>query len=81
MHDTVDLEARGVPSVFIATREFRDGAESQARALGADPVAFYVEHPIQDRTDEEMAEIAERALEPLLEVMTSGTPSLSRSVR
>ncbi len=64
-----------MPSLFIATTEFRDGAKSQARALGADPVALYVEHPIQDRTDAEMAEIADRALEPLLELMTSGSPT------
>ena len=40
MHDTVDLESRGVPSVFVATVEFVDGAVAQARALGAD-VARY----------------------------------------
>ena len=65
MHDTVDLEARGVPGVFVATVEFIDGAEAQAKALGADPAAVYVEHPIQDRTDDEMREIAERAYDAL----------------
>jgi hypothetical protein len=66
VHDTVDLEARGVPSVFVATVEFTDGAVAQARALGADPAAVYVEHPIQDRTDEEMTAIAERAIDAIL---------------
>ena len=66
MHDIVDLETRGVPGVFVATVEFTDGAESQARALGADPAAVYVEHPIQDRTDDEMVAIADRAFEKLL---------------
>ena len=66
MHDIVDLEGRGVPGVFVATVEFTDGAESQARALGADPAAVYVEHPIQDRTDEEMVAIADGAFEKLL---------------
>ena len=66
MHDIVALEARGVPGVFVATVEFTDGAESQARALGADPAAVYVEHPIQDRSDEEMVAIADRAFERLL---------------
>jgi hypothetical protein len=61
VHDIVDLEARGVPGVFVATVEFTDGAQAQARALGADPAAVYVEHPIQDRTDAEMDAIAERA--------------------
>ncbi len=63
MHDTADLEARGVPSAFVATVEFIDGAERQATALGADTAAIFVEHPIQDRTDEEMRDIADRAFE------------------
>jgi hypothetical protein len=65
VHDTVDLEARGVPSLFVATVEFEDGARAQARALGADPAAVYVSHPIQDRSDAEMVEIAERAIEEI----------------
>jgi len=40
--------------------------EAQARAIGADPAAVYVEHPIQDRSDEEMRDIADRALDALL---------------
>ncbi len=61
MHDIADLEARGVPGVFVATTAFVDGAEAQARALGADPAAVYVEHPIQDRTDAEVVALADRA--------------------
>ena len=66
MHDTVDLEARGVPALFVATLEFEDGALAQARALGADPAAVYVPHPIQDRTDAEMVALAEQALERIV---------------
>jgi hypothetical protein len=66
VHDTVDLEARGVPGVFIATVEFEDGARAQARALGADPAAVYVAHPIQDRSDAEMVAIAEDAIERIV---------------
>ena len=71
MHDTVDLETRGVPSLFVATTEFVDGAEAQARALGADPAAVYVEHPIQDRSDEEMRAIADGAVEAVLARLVS----------
>ena len=63
MHDIIDLEARGIPGVFVATTEFVDGAEHQAKALGADPAAVYVEHPIQDRTDAEMVAIADAAFD------------------
>jgi len=66
VHDTVDLEARGVPSVFVATVEFVDGAQAQARALGADPAAVYVEHPIQDRSDAEMSAIADQAIDEIV---------------
>ena len=69
MHDTADLEARGVPSAFVATVEFEDGAIHQARALGADPAAIYVPHPIQDRTDDEMRAIADDAVEAVLEAL------------
>lgn len=65
MHDTVDLEDRGLPSVFVATVEFVSGADAQARALGAEASAVYVEHPIQDRTDAEMRGIADRAVEEI----------------
>jgi hypothetical protein len=71
VHDTVDLESRGVPSAFVATVEFSDGALRQARALGADPQAVYVEHPIQDRTDEEMRSIADGALEAVLDALVA----------
>ncbi len=66
MHDTLELEVRGIPSVFIATVEFTDGAEVQARALGADPAAVYVRHPIQDRTDDEMRAIANEAFKEVV---------------
>ena len=55
-----------MPSVFVATSEFVDGAEVQARALGADTAAVFVEHPIQDRSDAEMRAIADAAVEALL---------------
>ncbi|MBW2273340.1 MAG: hypothetical protein JRG96_08720 [Deltaproteobacteria bacterium] len=71
MHDTTNLEAQGVPGVFVATVEFTDGAEAQARAIGANPAAVYVEHPIQDRSDEEMREIADRALDAVLAGLVS----------
>ena len=55
-----------MPGVFVATVAFTDGAEAQARALGADPAAVYVEHPIQDRTDAELVSIADQAFEAVV---------------
>ena len=66
MHDSVDLEARGVPAIFVATVEFEDGVAAQARALGAEPAAVYVAHPIQDRSDPEMVAIADGAIQGIV---------------
>jgi hypothetical protein len=66
VHDIVDLETRGIPSVFVATTQFVDGAERQAKALGFDPAAVYVSHPVQDRTDAEMEQMAELAFDKLV---------------
>ena len=67
----VDLEDRGLPSVFISTVEFVDGADAQAKALGTTPSAVYVEHPIQDRTDEEMRIIADKAVDEIVSRIVS----------
>lgn len=71
MHDTVDLEDRGLPSVFVATVEFVSGADAQAKALGAEASAVYVAHPIQDRTDEEMRGIADLAVEEVVRAIVT----------
>jgi hypothetical protein len=72
VHDIIDLEARGVPGVFVATVEFVDGAEQQARALGGNPAAVFVDHPIQDRTDEEMVAIADGAFDQVVAALLGG---------
>ena len=69
MHDILDLESRGVPGAFVATVEFEDGARAQARALGGDPAAVYVPHPVQDRTDAEMQAMADEAVPAVLRAL------------
>jgi hypothetical protein len=69
VHDIVDLETRGVPAMFVATTEFVDGADRQAKALGFDPAAVYVSHPVQDRTDEEMRAMADQAFESVVKTL------------
>ena len=60
-----------MPGVFVATIAFTDGAEAQARALGADPAAVYVEHPIQDRTDGELVAIADQAFDAVVAALVA----------
>jgi hypothetical protein len=71
VHDIVNLESLGIPSVFVASSEFVDAAEAQSKSLGADPAVVFVAHPIQDRTDEEMQALADGAVEALLGNLTA----------
>jgi|TARA_B100001142_G_scaffold325175_1_gene378268 hypothetical protein len=59
----MDLESRGLPSGFIASCEFEQAADAQGKSLGIKPARVFVPHPIQDRTNEEMAALAQSALD------------------
>ncbi|MFT5509583.1 MAG: hypothetical protein ACI89J_002670 [Hyphomicrobiaceae bacterium] len=65
-----DLESRGIPSVGIATTEFQQAAEAQAKALGTDPAYVFVPHPIQDRTNDELHALADDYLDEMLQGLT-----------
>jgi hypothetical protein len=73
VHDTSDFEIRGIPSTYVATTEFVDGADAQAKSLGFPHSPIYVEHPIQDRTDEEMIAIGEKAFETVVAQLVKRT--------
>jgi len=66
VHDIADLEGRGVPGVFIASTEFIDAAGAQARALGVDVRRVFVNHPIQDRTDDEVVALVDAAFDAIV---------------
>ena len=69
MHDIVALEGSGIPSVMVASAEFVEAAQTQGHALGAEPKRVFVEHPIQDRTDDEMRRIADDVVDEILEAI------------
>ena len=56
---------------MVASSEFQEATAVQARALGVEPVTVFVTHPIQDRTDDEMREIADNAAHGILSALTS----------
>lgn len=56
--------------MFVASAPFVDAAEVQSRQLGFDPARVFVEHPIQDRTDDEMCAIADQAVDALIAAIT-----------
>ncbi|HYA18689.1 MAG TPA: hypothetical protein VEF06_14550 [Bryobacteraceae bacterium] len=72
MHDTIQLEGFGIPSVPIATHEFMNAARAQAAALGRpDFDAVYVRHPIQDQTKAEVEAKADEVVDEIVTRLTS----------
>ena len=65
----MNLDGRGIPGVSIVTRGFVDAVDVQSKALGFDPAVVYVPHPIQNRTREELARIADEAVGPALALL------------
>jgi alkanesulfonate monooxygenase SsuD/methylene tetrahydromethanopterin reductase-like flavin-dependent oxidoreductase (luciferase family) len=61
MHDITNLEGRGIPGVGVASTEFIEAAAAQSKSLGFDPAIVFVQHPIQDRTDDEVRALADTA--------------------
>jgi alkanesulfonate monooxygenase SsuD/methylene tetrahydromethanopterin reductase-like flavin-dependent oxidoreductase (luciferase family) len=71
LHDTVWFEIQGKPAVSIASTEFVDAAETQARALGMnDARRVFVAHPIQDATDDEMRAKADAVIDQVIDALT-----------
>ena len=69
----MDLERRGIPAGFVASCEFEQAANAQGKSLGIKPARVFVPHPIQDRSDEEMAQLARDAIADIAELIV--TPS------
>ena len=54
----------------MATVEFADAATQQSASLGLDVARVLTEHPIKDRTDDEMIAIADTAVDDLVAALT-----------
>ena len=67
----MNLESRGIPAGFVASTEFIEAANAQAASLGIKPASVYVQHPIQDRTDEEMVQLAQDAIDAIITMIYS----------
>ncbi len=57
--------------MFVATSEFVDAAAAQGQALGFEPAACYVQHPIQDRSDAEIQALADAAFEGIMATLVA----------
>jgi len=59
-----------VPAMFVASDVFMQAAEVQAKALGFPSVQrVFVPHPIQDRSDAEIRELADYAYAQLVKLL------------
>ena len=71
----MNLDARGIPGISVVTTGFTDAVTTQSKALGFEPAVLFVPHPIQNRTADELARIADDTIEPALRMLTSQTES------
>ncbi len=53
----------------VATTEFIDAAAVQSKYLGTDPADVFVPHPVQDRTDTELRQMADDHLDKILALL------------
>ena len=65
------LDERGIPGTFVVTNEFKQAAEFQCNALGYEPGIVWLPHPIQNRTAEELRELAEDIIDRVLAMITA----------
>ena len=67
LRDVLSFETDDKPAVLIASSAFEQAADHQAAALGQPEIKrVLVPHPIQDRTDEELHELARDAADEIL---------------
>ena len=67
----MNLDSRGIPGVSVVTEGFIDAVAAQSHALGFEPAIVFVAHPIQNRTAEELEQLADGAIESALALLTA----------
>lgn len=63
------LDQLGIPGLMVATTEFKPAAAAQSKSLGFEPEIIWVEHPIQNRSENELRDIAYDAFLPILNTL------------
>ena len=73
LHDAVELEARGVPTVTLCTEAFMDSAAAHARAYGqAAARVVAVQHPLAALAPEAVVQRADAVVERIIEQLLAG---------
>jgi hypothetical protein len=71
LHDSSTLDSIGIPVLVVSSTAFIQAAEVQSKALGYDPTIVWVPHPIQDRTDAEIRELADNTVDEIIAGLTA----------
>ncbi len=67
LRDVLEFEREGRPAVLVASDVFTGAADKQAQMLGQPNARrAFVPHPVQDRTDEELRDLARSVVDELL---------------
>ena len=67
LRDVLSFESENKPAVLVASSAFEGAVAHQATALGQPEIRrVLVPHPIQDRTDEELRNLARAAVDEIL---------------
>lgn len=73
MHDAIQMEALGVPSMLLITEPFRPIVSSFAPTVGVeDYPAVTVPHPVASLGDDDLRKLAEGVIDEALERLTVG---------
>ena len=71
LRDVLSFEEMDRPAVLVASSAFEQAADHQSAALGQPDIhRVLVAHPIQDRSDEELQQLARDAVERILLELT-----------
>ncbi len=67
LRDVLSFEGMDKPAVLVASSVFEQAADHQSAQLGQTGIhRVLVQHPIQDRTDDELRELARGAVDRIL---------------
>jgi hypothetical protein len=71
VHDAIELEKRGVPTVAIHTTVFMNSADAHAKAYGLpEYTSIAVEHPVSGRPPDEVRAKADAVLKDVVGILT-----------
>lgn len=79
LRDVLEFESAGTPAVLVASSAFDQAARDQAVKLGQPAVRrAFVAHPVQDRSDEELRELARGVVDELEATLRNAPPATPR---